>query len=1156
MQKISYKKIALFMLISAALIIPSPAMSLLTTSPSSFIKSSHSIDPSKSVMALLGSVLTSAIPNVPPAYALDTCPTSITTDTIISSSCQLLIGSPMQINAGVTLSLGGGVTLYDTESTITNYGTIRGGIIMINNGVFDNYGNIIIGTLEAANNGIINNHPGGMITNNNIITLGDPSGPGTINNFASATIVNGGNGINIYANAFINNAGTINNPYPGIINYGNFINSGTINEICQGQIGPTPVNNVGGMINNISCLGVSVTAPPTGTVGTPVAVFANPTGGQAPYSFLWTMTPPSGSHAALTSNNVQNPTLTPDVPGTYQLFVGASDALGQVAGSGLAVSLVVTASQCGLGTFSPTENAPCTLAPPGSFVDTTGATSATLCALGTYQPLAGQTSCLQAPAGSYVSTTGATSSTFCAVGFFTDLTGQSVCTPAPAGSYVSTTGATSSTFCAAGTYQPLAGQTSCVQAPPGTYVSTTGAISSTICPAGTYCPTLGTSTPLTCPAGTTSNAGAISCTPIVPPSVSITLTPTPVLVGTTETLSASITDPGCPSCVAPTSYSYAWSLVSAPSGSSASLSSTSDSSPTFTPDLPGNNYQVSLVVTDSLGHSSAPTSTTFSASLCGTCVPTVSPTASPNPDHVGTVVTLDANPSETGCPACVSLFTYHWSIVSAPAGSTASLSSDSAQTLTVTSDVSGSYQFSVVATDPAGQVSTPGSVTVTAATPVSGVTISNTAPSLGNPVQLSANPECGSSSCGTSETISYHWSLDSKPSGSTATLSSSNVATPTFTPDILGDYSVSLAITDVLGNTATASKSIIVVLPPIPPTITGANAVTVGKSYSASITPRAGMTYSWTITGGTVTGLTDPTTPSITFVPNTISNLLLSCTETNGVGDTATGSKTISVVPQPITPTIIAPTAVTAGKPYTASVTPRSGMTYLWTISDGSITGPANAPSITFTAGTPGTLTLSATEINAASDTSAPGLATATVFSVPAAEITISPSTTVSTGTTMNLGESITGGKGPFSYAWTMTAPHGSTQVLSDPTAANPSFVPDLAGEYQLSLTVADSLGTSSTPVFATITAETPAQATQNLIITINGMNLNTGETTSLDSKLQAVINSLNAHNNTAAKNQLNAFINEVNAQTGKKITSAQAALLMQAYQNILHSIQ
>ncbi len=149
---------------------------------------------------------------------------------------------------------------------------------------------------------------------------------------------------------------------------------------------------------------------------------------------------------------------------------------------------VTQGTMCAAGSYSTTGFAPCTPAPPGKFVDTTGATSATPCAVGTYQPVTGQTSCIDAPAGSYVDTTGAISATLCSAGTYQDQTGQSSCLAAPAGSFVDTAGSTQATLCSAGYYQPATGQSSCLPADPNYFVPTSGATSETPCPNGTHQP--------------------------------------------------------------------------------------------------------------------------------------------------------------------------------------------------------------------------------------------------------------------------------------------------------------------------------------------------------------------------------------------------------------------------------------------------------------------------------------------------------------------------------------------------------------------------------------------------------------------------------------------------------------------------------------------
>ena len=114
---------------------------------------------------------------------------------------------------------------------------------------------------------------------------------------------------------------------------------------------------------------------------------------------------------------------------------------------------------------------------------------------------------------------------------------------------------------------------------------------------------------------------------------------------------------------------------------------------------------------------------------------------------------------------------------------------------------------------------------------------------------------------------------------------------------------------------------------------------------------------------------------------------------------------------------------------------------------------------------------------------------------------------------------------------------------------ASPGTV-TITATYKGDPTHAESSGT------AVVTVQTPQEETQSLVTTVNCMNLPGGTTTSLDSKLNAAINSLNAGNNGTAVNQLNAFINYVNAQAGKKISQAQAQELVSDAQAITAAIQ
>jgi hypothetical protein len=87
-----------------------------------------------------------------------------------------------------------------------------------------------------------------------------------------------------------------------------------------------------------------------------------------------------------------------------------------------------------------------------------------------------------------------------------------------------------------------------------------------------------------------------------------------------------------------------------------------------------------------------------------------------------------------------------------------------------------------------------------------------------------------------------------------------------------------------------------------------------------------------------------------------------------------------------------------------------------------------------------------------------------------------------------------------------------------------------------------------------TVTVLGAVAQTNNLVIKVESFNLAQGIENSLDTKLQNVIAALNAAqggNATNACGQLGAFINETQAQSGKKLTVAQANILIAAAQQI-----
>ena len=128
----------------------------------------------------------------------------------------------------------------------------------------------------------------------------------------------------------------------------------------------------------------------------------------------------------------------------------------------------------------------------------------------------------------------------------------------------------------------------------------------------------------------------------------------------------------------------------------------------------------------------------------------------------------------------------------------------------------------------------------------------------------------------------------------------------------------------------------------------------------------------------------------------------------------------------------------------------------------------------------------------------------------------------------------------PLTYIWTGSfgAVSGAIRTVTLPV-----------GTHTVTLTVSDGQASSTDTVLVTVL--TPAQATQNLIGTINGMGLPSGVTASLLGPLNQVTNLLsdnNPANDISACGSLNAFINEVNAkQASGQLTAAQANQLRQA---------
>ena len=245
---------------------------------------------------------------------------------------------------------------------------------------------------------------------------------------------------------------------------------------------------------------------------------------------------------------------------------------------------------------------------------------------------------------------------------------------------------------------------------------------------------------------------------------------------------------------------YAWSLSSVPTGSTATLTvdPTNRAKSTFTPTVAG-VYVATLVVSDGKVYS-APIFVSMTV-VAANAAPVAD--AGPNQSVVtGSPVTLNGLSSSdaNGDP-----LNYFWTL-NKPVGSNATLSLTVPSQPTFTADVSGDYVATLTVNDTKVDSANLSTVRVTATAanivPVaSGVASPTTVSLAALPAAKLVTLDGSGSTDGNYERMTYSWVLSTVPTGSTATLTvdPTNAAKSTFTPTAVGVYVATLIVTDVRG---------------------------------------------------------------------------------------------------------------------------------------------------------------------------------------------------------------------------------------------------------------------------------------------------------------------------------------------------------------------
>ncbi|MEQ3695878.1 MAG: PKD domain-containing protein [Pseudomonadales bacterium] len=423
------------------------------------------------------------------------------------------------------------------------------------------------------------------------------------------------------------------------------------------------------------------------------------------------------------------------------------------------------------------------------------------------------------------------------------------------------------------------------------------------------------------------------------------------------------------------------------------------------------------------------------------------------------------------------LLSYSWSLVSSPAGSSATLARADTAFPVVTPDVSGDYVLELVVSDGTNS-STPDQVTVSDMNlkPLADAGVDQ-AYIVGSTITLDATK----SSDPDGDMLSFAWQIVSAPASSASVIAQDTSANAQFTPDVAGDYILGVVVSDGQLDSSLSTVTLRqsghrpVANAGLDISTTLGQLIQLDGSKSTDIdgdqlTPNWSFTSKPKNSGAT---LADLHTMHPTFTPDVDGDYVIKLTVYDGSRTSLVDTVTVS--------SRNFPPVADAGKPLmlqvgqvahldgSSSSDPEgTALSYSWSIANAPAGSSAMLTSTSvvapdFTPDVDGLYTFQLLVSDGSLTSSPSTVVLSSADQPPTANAGSDQSVTSGTQVSLDGSQSIDPEGSVLSYQWDfISLPVGSGAQLSDSANVQPTFTADVAGDFVVQLTVTDANGQTS----------------------------------------------------------------------------------------------